>query len=344
MLYVICLRESAFINIDGNFLKISDLSDGKIVFVFSFSFYHLSGRGLSFRAGMKMRRIWLVTTDHMEDELWFRDLDDFKVAMNYMAIQAASHPNVKVLAFILMSNHVHIVIKGTSEDVLMFIVQFKHRYSIYMRKKWGVKEFLRRNGIDIKEIPYDAEAVERAIAYVQMNCVAASICTHPCQYSWGTGDTFFSPERPMTAKRVGDLKGRERERLLHSNSTVLPKHWRINAEGYVLPQEYVDVQSVEKLFRTAQRMNYFYTSSSKARKRLELEENLPAFRDQIILSAIPDLCRSLFQKESFTELTSTQKAEFMRQIRYRFSADVNQIARVCGVGYADAAKMMDSAQ
>ena len=131
---MICLRESVLLNIDGNFLKISDLSDGKIVFVFSFSFYHLSGRGLSFRAGMKMRRIWLVTTDHMEDELWFRDLDDFKVAMNYMAIQAASHPNVKVLAFILMSNHVHIVIKGTSEDVLMFIVQFKHRYSIYMRK------------------------------------------------------------------------------------------------------------------------------------------------------------------------------------------------------------------
>jgi len=338
------LRESAFINIDGNFLKISDLSDGKIVFVFSFSFCHLAARGLSFRAGKIMRRIWLVSTDHLEEELWFRDLDDFKVAMNYMAIQAASHPNVKVLAFILMSNHVHIVIKGTSEDVLMFIVQFKHRYSIYMRKKWGIKEFLRRNGIDIKEVPYDTEAIERAIAYVQMNCVAASICTHPAQYPWGTGDTFFSPARPMSAKRVGDLKGRELERLLHSNSTVLPKQWRINAEGYVLPQEYVDVQSVEKLFRSAQRMNYFYTSSSKARKRLELEENLPAFRDQIILSAIPDLCRSLFQKESFTELTSAQKAEFMRQIRYRFSADVNQIARVCGVGYADAAKMMDSAQ
>ena len=33
----------------------------------------------------------------------------------------------------------------------------------------------------------------------------------------------------------------------------------------------------------------------------------------------------------------------MRQIRFRFSADVNQIARVCGVSYADAAKIMDSA-
>ena len=97
------------------------------------------------------------------------------------------------------------------------------------------------------------------------------------------------------------------------------------------------------MLRSAGRMNYFLQTSSKARRRLEAEENLPAFRDQIILSALPDLSRSLFQKESFSELSVKEKAEFMRQIRFRFSADVNQIARVCGVSYADAAKLMDSA-
>ena len=91
-------------------------------------------------------------------------------------------------------------------------------------------------------------------------------------------------------------------------------------------------------------MNYFFNTSSKARKRLEADDNLPAFRDQIILSALPDLSRSLFQKESFKELTRPEKSEFMRQIRFRFSADVNQIARVCGISYADAAKLMDSAE
>lgn len=117
---------------------------------------------------------------------------------------------------------------------------------------------------------------------------------------------------------------------------------RIGVEGYILPSEYVAVQEVEKLLRNATRMNYFFHTSSKARKKLEAEKNLPAFRDQIILSAVPDLIRSLFQKESFAELLLKEKAEFMRQIRFRFSADVNQIARVCGVTYADAAKMMDS--
>ena len=269
---------------------------------------------LSNQAQLIMRKIWLVSTDHLEDELWFRDLDDFRVGMNFVAIEAAAHPNVNILTFILMSNHVHFLMKAELQDVEKYMHQFKHRYSIYMRKKWGIKKFLKRN-----------------------------ICAHPCQYPWGTGDTFFSPKRPMALKRIGDLSARERASLLHTNCTSIPKHWHISVEGYILPQEYIDVQDVERILRSASRMNYFLQTSSKARRRLEAEENLPAFRDQIILSALPDLSRSLFQKESFSELSVKEKAEFMRQIRFRFSADASQIARVCGVSYADAAKLMDSA-
>lgn len=289
-----------------------------------------------------MRKFWLVSTDHLEDELWFRDEDDFKVGMNYVAIEAAMHPDVTIFTFILMSNHVHFVMNGEREEVKLFIDQFKHRYSIYVSKKWGAGEFLRRNGVDIKEIPSNDEAVERAIAYVDMNCVSANICMHPAQYPWGSGGIFFSSNNLVQARALGTLKTRARERILHSNCTQLPQDWRVCSQGYILQQEYVDVDAVERLFRTPQRMNYFLKTSSKARKRLEVKENLPAFSDQTIRSAMPELYRSLFQKYSLGELLPSEIAELMRQIRFRFSADVNQIARVCGVSYADAAKMMDS--
>ena len=289
-----------------------------------------------------MQKIWLITTDHLEEDLWFRDEEDFKVGMNFVAIQASCCPDVVVLAFILMSNHVHFVLRGTRQKVESFIRQFKHRYSIYYNARWGVKKFLRLNGVDIKEIPYDDEAPERAIAYVQMNCVAANICAHPGQYPYGSGDVFFNRRR-CNGTRLGDLSARARERLLHTNCEALPPDWRLGPEGFILPQEYVDEQSVEARFRTPGRMNYFLASSSKARKRLESKEHLPAFRDQIILAALPDLCRSLFGKETFVELSSGEQTEFMRQLRFRFSADVNQIARVCGLSYAVAARLIDGA-
>jgi len=289
-----------------------------------------------------MKKIYLLSTDHLENGLWFRDDEDFRVAMNYVAIQAASSPEVAVLAFILMSNHVHFVLKGRREDVLGFINQFKQRYSQYFKRKYGTPGFLRRNPMDIEIIPNEDEAVERVIAYVQMNCVAANICAHPTQYPWGTGDAFFSNSK-TNGKRVEEYSGRALERLLHSFCDKLPGHWLINEDGFIRPKSYVDVHSVELLFRSARRMNYFQNNSSKAKKRIETaENNCPAIRDQAILAVLPDLYRSLFQKTSFDELNEKEQSELARQIRFRFSADVTQIARVCGISYAKAANLLDS--
>ena len=286
-----------------------------------------------------MKRIYLLSTEHLEDGLWFREEEDFKVAMNYVAIEAARHPEVQVLAFILMSNHVHFVLKGRREDVVAFVESFKQRYSLYYQKKYGVKEFLRRNGLDIKEIPYDNEAPEKVISYVQMNSVAANICAFCNQYPWGTGNLFFNATTPKGIK-LGNMSDRARQKALHSNFTKLPEHWILGDDGYILPCCYVDVKAVEQLFRTPKRMQYFLHSSSKARKRLE-NTCLPAFRDQVILAAIPDLCQSLFQKDSFSALTEEEQSEFLRQLRFRFSADINQLARVCGLTYADAARIIE---
>lgn len=114
--------------------------------------------------------------------------------------------------------------------------------------------------------------------------------------------------------------------------------------GCVTPSSYVDVRRVEKLFRTPKRMNYFLLTSSKAKQRIDtIEEGLPAFRDQVILAALPDLCRSLFGKIAVNELDESQLVELLRQLRFRFAANVNQIARVVGLTYAEAAAYLDRA-
>lgn len=291
-----------------------------------------------------MRKYYLVTTEHLENALWFRDDEDFATGMNHVAVQASLMPEVVVLVFTLMSNHVHFILYGIRQEVEAFVNSLKGRYSIYLRRKYGTKEFLRRNRLDIKELSGE-EALERGMAYVQMNCVAASICLFPGQYPWGTGNTFFQASAIHRYRCLGDISGRERVRLLHSGEAVnLPDEWLLSDAGFVLPESYVDVRQVESIFRSPKRMQYFLATSSKARKRLEAEdENLPAFRDQVILGALPDLLKSLFQKSAFGELEIPEQAEALRQIRFRFSSGVHQAARVCGISYSDAARLLDSA-
>ena len=289
-----------------------------------------------------MRKLWLITTEHLKAGLWFRDEEDFKVGMNFVAIQVHAS-RVVVLSFILMSNHVHFVVAADSKkDAEAFIAGFKHRYSLYLRRKYGVKEFLRGNGVRIDLVPSYDEAPEKTIAYVGMNCVAAGICSPPSQYPWGTGDVFFNPGKPL-GRPLGTFSKRARKRLLHTDIESLPENWIVGEDGYILPQSYVDVAAVEACFRTPKRMNWFLANSSKAKKRLEAaDENLPAFRDQVILAAVPDLCQSLFGKRTFAQLLREEQVEFVRQLRFRFSAHVNQIARVCGLTYEQAARLMDS--
>ena len=283
---------------------------------------------------------FLNTTDHLETRLWFLDDDDFKTGMNYVATVAFMF-GVRIIAFILMSNHVHFVLECTRELALRFITEFKRLYSRYLNQRHGTKELLRGNGVDIQELRLGDESLERAIAYVQMNCVAANICLEPAAYPWGTGRTFFQ----VSAKRgqcLGVLSARRKNKLLHSKM-ILPAGWMLGEDGYILPESYVPVRFVESLFRTPRRMQYFLQSSSKAKRVLDrIEKDLPAFRDQVILAAIPDLCHSLFQKRSIEELDIQQRTELARQIRYRFSADIHQIARVSGIPYQQIAILLES--
>ena len=47
-------------------------------------------------------------------------------------------------------------------------------------------------------------------------------------------------------------------------------------------------------------------------------------------------------KAAFDELSEPQKSEILRQLRYRFSANIHQLARVVGVGYDEAARLLDT--
>ena len=283
---------------------------------------------------------WLVTTEHLKEGLWFREDADYKVGMNYVAVLSFIS-GVTVLSFVLMSNHVHFVLYCTKDDSKEFIHAFKRACSRYLSRKYGIKEPLRRNDVDIRPVSPDDESFHWAIAYVEMNPVAANICLHPSMYRWGTGRSFFQASPPK-AIRLGTLSVNGARRLLHSKQ-VLPPGWLVDSDSYVLPESYVPVELVESLFNTAKRMNYYLQNSSKAKRRQEFKvKNLPSFRDQVLYAALPDLCRSLFGKDGTSGLEENQRCELVRQFRRRFCADIHQIARITSFTMTDIARYMDS--
>ncbi len=284
-----------------------------------------------------MINFYLITTKALSDRIWFRDTEDFRVAMNYVAV-VASTTGVNVLAFILMSNHVHFVTECDYEKAKVFCDRFKMLNGAWLHKKYGYVEFLRRVGVDIRPVRPENESLLRAIAYVQMNSVAANICPYPNLYGWGTGAAFFNPE-DIRGYKLGTLSKRSQFELTHSRTT-LPASYLVGDAGYILPQSYVPVRFVEGLFRSAKRYLLFLNNSSKAGKHLE-KSPAPSFEDHVLISACRNLVFSMFRAKSLEELSDSQTGELLRQMGRRFSTDLNQLCRVTGIPYTRAAKLLD---
>ena len=288
---------------------------------------------------MNEKEYFLISTSHLSDRILFRDNDDFKAAMNFVAI-AAFLTGVTILDFVLMSNHVHFMVLGTEEIARRFINSFKLLLRKYLKNIRDLDAMLRKNDVDIRSIPFENEAVERAIAYVQMNPVAANICTHPSQYPWGCGALLFNGAPFTGTRKLSKYSFRIQQQILHSR-VRLPQDYLMREEGYVAPVSYVPVRYVESLFRTPKRYGFFIKSSSKGKSRLE-DKPCPSFNDQSLSSCVQDLCRSLFRKNGIHELVESELSELLRQIRWRFSADIAQIARVTFTPYDKVANLLDS--
>ena len=260
--------------------------------------------------------------------------------MNVIPLIAAM-AGVRIVAFVLMSNHVHFILVCSYEQAVAFINEFKRHHAFYVRGKYGMEKILRRNKVDIQKLDPSAETLGRVIAYVQMNPVAANICSHPTAYPWGTGRSFFNVSAPK-GTRVETLSARARFRLLHSKREA-PQGLLVGDDGCILPESYVETAFVESVFKTPKNMNYYLNNSSKAKTVLNSSDSeVPVFKDQTIIPVMEDLCRTLYRKSSVRELSQPQQAELMRQLRFRFSSNVNQISRVTGISYEKVVKLLDS--
>ena len=81
-------------------------------------------------------RYLLISTDHLTDDLLFRDNEDFRAGMNYTAV--VSHVlDVHPLAFILMSNHVHYILYTSKEMAKTYMDRLKQLYGRYFQNKYG---------------------------------------------------------------------------------------------------------------------------------------------------------------------------------------------------------------
>lgn len=181
----------------------------------------------------------------------FRSRADFIRGINYLCM-AAHYTEGILLAYVLMSNHIHIIAR--TDDPKKFIMKFRYAYNKYFNAKYhrrgrlGEERFFKIELVGLYHLL-------TAIAYVLRNPVHHGICATPFGYE-------FSSIRGIFRKEFGwqtheNILPRKSAYQFIPSRSVLPENYQMNMEGMILPETVIDVQDIEHQFSTARSFLYY---------------------------------------------------------------------------------------
>lgn len=200
-------------------------------------------------------------------------VDDLYAAFNLIGVCAANHPAVKVLAFCIEDSHFHALLSGVKSDCESFSSLLKRSYMRHVVMTRGGKDGV---NLQFENIPIrDDGHLMNVGAYIVAQATKDGKAVLPCDYKWGSGSMYFRDdthipiwyidENRMVSRprKVGDLYFRELYSTLHTKTLTVPSDWLV-CNGFLLPENYVDVKMFENIYRTHNCFRVFSSISNKS--------------------------------------------------------------------------------
>lgn len=281
-----------------------------------------------------------ICSDGNYSSVLFRDSADFKAAMNRLALLALRY-RVTVLAFVLMDNHFHFVVKVESKDDATFFANaFKRLTGLYNTRKYGERASCRK--LPVKMLPVRTiDNLKSVICYTLKNPTKARIAMF-YNYPWGTGNLYFrcvqfGPEtKDMQANRVKDMNQSQYRSMFLTHMEV-PSSWMIR-DGVILPENYVPVRQVENLFKTTRSFMFFLSMNNDDEIERDMEEwNEVRLPDPELRAARNEMIDKMFGKTRLNDLSAPQRMSLARALRKRYYCSKKQLARIVRLPYEELA-------
>jgi putative transposase len=126
-----------------------------------------------------------VLTRGMDRQAIFRCDDDYHAYLNWLG-QAAKHFKVAIHAYVLMGNHLHLLVSPTDSEGLGRMMQWIGRFYVpYFNKKYDRAGTLWQGRFKASVI--DSEAYFMACSrYIELNPVRAQLVNEPGAYPWSS--------------------------------------------------------------------------------------------------------------------------------------------------------------
>jgi REP element-mobilizing transposase RayT len=281
--------------------------------------------------------VWHLCTPGEKQALIFKDDIDYVFAMTLAAMCAYDCPDVQIITFEIMGNHVHFILFGSESAVKIFFALFKKRLQRYLAEKGQRMDLT--NFACKKPIPIETlESMRNQICYTNRNNFVVDPGHTPFSYPYGANSYFFTPKaKQQKDKLFGELTLREKRHLIHAREPNYPDTYVIT-DGYFSPMNYCRLDIGEAVFRDAR--HYF----NKLTKNIESNKEIAAmlgdsifYTDDELFDVVRKVCNDKYDGQRPALLGKNEKTELARMLHYDFNADNEKIRRMLNlsINYLD---------
>ena len=272
--------------------------------------------------------IYHLSTKPLENGLIFECEEERKVAISLTAITAKEFP-IDILAFALMSNHFHFIIRGELMDGITFFRRLKKRLSNYFARR-GRPGVLTGVDVDPKTPAISSlTQLRNEIAYVIRNPYVARADVNPFACPWCSGYLYYNPLlSSLSSKSIHELSYKEKRDITRMTNPLLDPQFRIR-DGMIAAESFVNYKLVEQLFPNARKFIWWVLKNVEA--QVETSTRLgerPNLNDDELFVTAQQLSRSQFGSDSVKELSFQQRKELGILLKNKWGASNGQVARI----------------
>lgn len=283
---------------------------------------------------MTLNDIYHVFTEGLKHDTLFKSESDYIYAMNRLGLCSLRH-NVSIIAFCLMDNHIHILLRGGYEQGRKLISSYVKLCAMRV-PRCGVENV--RPGV--KRVA-DAEYMRKLITYIHRNPLMAGHNYIPSDYPWSSARLYFRNEKDLPGHsgsagngwtKVESLPTRKVRNILSTRYDI-PKYWWIDGDkGLLWPGSYTDFRFGESFFTSSRR--YLLYLNQRNEMQIESENDMhdiPNLSDKELRHRIIEVSKLQYGEEDFQVLGYKEKTYLAKEMRRSLGVSFKQLARIIGI-------------
>ena len=263
------------------------------------------------------------------DRLVFKTGPDLTTASNFIIIQAR-RVGVRVVAFIVMNNHLHVLILAPSYEMAMRYAKvlkqtLSHHLSVSHKDENVRNSFLKT---DVKPLLIqDDHHLRNTICYIPRNSLDTGIPVE--EYKWSSYRAYFrNGNIPTTSMRVGDLPKRVVRRLLRTDMDLSATGWYVDPDGMLEPASTCDWRYAESAFYNDLPfyMRVMGTVNDAEMELVNVTNRHRMLSDKDFMPIVAKRSQELFSTPP-SSLLKEQKYRLLKILYYSYCTTIPQLSR-----------------